>query len=272
MTISRRVLAVASAAAIVGVGLAGCSSTQSDPAASQAQPPQGVTSASPAAFIAQAADSTRSAGSAKLTSTTTIGGMGEQGTAIRADGVVDFAGNEAALRVSSSLFGGSSDMQVILADGKSYLQVPMFGEKWIAMPIEDLGLNLADPAQGLDMLKKMTDLQEVGQEPIEGVEATKYTGTVDLKDAVGQAGLPAGTQQELSKELDKLSGQAQVTVWVDDDGRIIRFDQSASHRRRRRKVGRDHEFDDAVGLRSRHRHHCPARRPGARWGCVETAR
>ncbi len=232
MTISR--LALASATVAIGVALAGCSAATetASPATSQ-EAPAPVTSASPAAFIAQAADSTTSAGSARIMSTTTVAGsqnLGTEGqdTTIRAEGVVNFAGNEAALRVSASLFGGDSDMQVVLVDGKSYVQVPMFGEKWIAMPMKDLGLNLADPAQGLDMLKQAADLQEVGKEPVDGVEATKYTGTLNLQDALGSAGLPADAQGDLSQKLDKVSGDAQVTVWVDEAGRIIRFDQTAT--------------------------------------------
>lgn len=232
MTISR--LAVASATLAIGVALAGCSAaTEAAAPVTNQEAPAPVTSASPAAFIAQAADSTTSAGSARIMSTTTVGGsqnLGTEGrdTTIRAEGVVNFAGNEAALRVSASLFGGDSDMQVVLVDGKSYVQVPMFGEKWIAMPMKDLGLNLADPAQGLDMLKQAADLQEVGKEPVDGVEATKYTGTLNLQDALGSAGLPADAQGDMAQKLDKVSGDAQVTVWVDEAGRIIRFDQTAT--------------------------------------------
>lgn len=232
MTISR--LAVASATLAIGVALAGCSAaTETAAPVTNQEAPAPVTSASPAAFIAQAADSTTSAGSARIMSTTTVSGsqnLGTEGqdTTIRAEGVVNFAGNEAALRVSASLFGGDSDMQVVLVDGKSYVQVPMFGEKWIAMPMKDLGLNLADPAQGLDMLKQAADLQEVGKEPVDGVEATKYTGTLNLQDALGSAGLPADAQGDMAQKLDKVSGDAQVTVWVDEAGRIIRFDQTAT--------------------------------------------
>lgn len=215
-----RVFVLTASAVIAGIALAGCSAPQTT--APDAAPPPVEASASPALYVAQAADTTRSAGSARIMSTTNIAGAQE--STIRAEGVVDFAGNEAAMRVSSSLFGGSADMQVIIADGSSYIQIPVMGQKWISMPLQDLGVNFADPSQSLDMLKKVADLREVGQEPIEGVEATKYAGTVDLKDAFGQMDIPA----DQKKDLDKLAGTAQITVWVDDQDRIVRFDQKAS--------------------------------------------
>lgn len=228
MNSRRRTAVTVTAAALLGLGLslAGCSSTTptTSPADTASTAPDGAVSASPALFMAQATQATTAAGSARISSTSTIGGSGDQGTTIRAEGVVDFATNQAALRVSSALFGGGSDMQVILVDGKTYIQVPMFGEKWISAPMADLGVNLSDPAQGLAQLKMMADLTEIGPEPIDGVEATKYTGTLDLKDAVGQVDLPA----DAAKQLDKLTGTADVTVWVDDQGRIVRFDQTAT--------------------------------------------
>lgn len=217
-----RFTAAAFAAGITGALLTGCASSSAPEAASV---PQVATTAAPAVFVAQAAETTRSAGSARITSTATIGSGGES-TTIRADGVADFVGNEAALRVSSSLFGGSADMQVILVGGKSYIQVPIFGEKWISMPLQDLGVNLADPSQGLDMLKQVADLQEIGQEPLDGIEATKFVGTVDLADAVGSGVLPV-PDRAATKKLSEVAGTADVEVWVDDEGRIVRFDQSA---------------------------------------------
>jgi hypothetical protein len=232
MTVNRVVIAAATVA--VGMALAGCSTaTESAPPTASKEAPAAVSTASPAAFIAQAADSTTSAGSARIVSTTTVTGLPSQGTAgqettIQAEGVVNFARNEAALTVSAALFGGDSDMQVVLVGGQSYIKVPMFGEKWIAMPMKDLGLNVADPTQGLDLLKQAADLQEVGKEPVDGVEATKYTGTIDLQEALGSAGLPADAKDDLPQQLDKVTGDADVIVWVDEEGRIIRFDQTAT--------------------------------------------
>ena len=112
MTISR--LALASATVAIGVALAGCSAAteNASPATSQ-EAPAPVTSASPAASIAQAADSTTPAGSARIISTTTVAGsqdLGTEGqdTPIPPAGVVNSAENAADLRVSAPLPGPTS--------------------------------------------------------------------------------------------------------------------------------------------------------------------
>ena len=181
-------------------------------------------SASPAAFLVSAAQATRGAGTARVTSTMTVDAGDGASQSVRADGVVDFAGDDAALRVSSSIFGGGSDLQILLVDSASYVQVPMFGEKWISVPLDDLNVELPDPSKGLNMLTELTDLTEVGEEPIDGTETTKYTGTVDVEDAVGMS-LPADLAQSTKKELEKASGTVDVSVWVDGDGRVVRLDQ-----------------------------------------------
>ena len=216
------------AAGFVAAGLlaAGCSasSTPSTTPAPADSPSVAVT-ASPAAFMAQATQSTTSSGSARVTFTTSVGGMADQGIAIRGDGVVNFTDDEAALRVSSSLFGGGSDIEVTVVDGKSYIKVPIFGNKWIEAPAEEFGLSGADPSQSLQVLQDIADLQAVGAENIDGLQATKYTGTIALKKAMEQLGLPSGQTSEIEKNLDKVDGQSQVTVWVDSENRIVRFDQ-----------------------------------------------
>lgn len=215
--------------AVAGLALAGCSSA-SQPAADGGPEAPPAVSAAPAAFIAQAADSTAATGSAKLVSTTSIkgapmGGSGTQDLTITADGIIDFAGSEASLQVSSPMMGTGSSMQVVLADGVGYVKVPMFGDKWISSPTKDLGLSMADPTQGLETLRKAADLTEVGTEDINGVTATKYTGTVDLSEAVGQLGLPAADAEKAQRELAKVARTADVTVWVDDQDRVVRYDQ-----------------------------------------------
>lgn len=222
----------AAAVAVGATALAGCSAGSPSPGSTEVPataPATGEMSASPAAFIAQAADTTESAGSARITSTTSAeGGAGGDGSTVnvRMDGVVDFTTDRAALRLSSALFGGDTEMQVIVVDGVSYVQLPMFGQKWIKMPIQQLGVDFADPTSGLDMLRRAGDLTEVGPEPVDGVEATKYTGTIDLRKALEQMAPEA--DKKIADELARTTGTADITVWVDDEGRIVRYDQKAT--------------------------------------------
>lgn len=207
--------------AAVGLLLVGCTSQQSiGPTASQTAP---GTNASSAAFVRQAADTTTQAGSARISSQTTMGGSGDAGTAMTVQGVANFADKQLALTLQSGLLGADGAAQIIVTGGKTYLQMPMLGKKWIEAPMQDMGVNVTDPSQSLASLKEIADLQEAGTEDIDGVEATKYTGTVDLQKALSQSGLPLDKQQQLA---GKLKGTADVTVWIDGKGRIIRFDQN----------------------------------------------
>ncbi len=225
------------AVAVAGTAVAGCSPGASTPPASgdaSSTAPGNAVSASPASFIAQAASTTESTGSARITSTTTAEGGGASGSSggavnVRVDGVVDFAADKASLRMSSALFGGDTEMQVIVADGTSYVQLPMFGQKWIKMPIQQLGVDFADPTTGLEMLRRTADLTEVGPEPVDGVEATKYTGTIDLKKALEEMSTgDTGVDEKMGKQLARTTGNADITVWVDSEGRIVRYDQKAT--------------------------------------------
>lgn len=231
---NRSFVLLTAAVAVAGAALTGCSAGSSTTGSADVPataPTTAEMSASPAAFIAQAADTTESAGSARITSTTSADGGGGStadggAVTVRVDGVVDFSTDRAALRLSSALFGGDTDMQVIVVDGVSYVQLPMFGQKWIKMPIQQLGVDFADPTSGLDLLRRAGDLTEVGPEPVDGVEATKYTGTIDLRKALEQMAPEA--DKKTADQLARTTGTADVTVWVDDEGRIVRYDQKAT--------------------------------------------
>ena len=74
-----------------------------------------------------------------------------------------------------------------------------------------------EPAGLLDVVGAATDVVVAGQEEVDGVPTTRFTGTVDPQAAV-DAGL--GTQGQLSiAELPSLP----VEVWVDGDGRPARI-------------------------------------------------
>ncbi|MFN8125217.1 MAG: hypothetical protein U0R64_01710 [Candidatus Nanopelagicales bacterium] len=107
---NRRIPALVAIAA-AGLTVAGCSATTtSSPSSTPADTSVPVTSASPAAFLVQAADATAATGSAKISATSTISGIapGDGGPlTVTANGVVDFADSEASLQVDSALFGAA---------------------------------------------------------------------------------------------------------------------------------------------------------------------
>lgn len=217
-------LALLAAAGLVA--LAGCSSSTPAPTPAPTAP---VTSASPAALLIEAADATTQAGSAKVASTTSVR-TGQFDTTIQANGVVNFAEQQVDLTMKMDLLGQNQEMAIIVDGTKSYIKMAMLGDKWIAAPMDELaGVNYADPTTSLDQLKDVADLQEAGTEDVNGAPATKYTGTIDIDKALTQAGLSEEQMAEVRKQLGKVDVKtADVAVWVDEEGRVVRADQKMS--------------------------------------------
>lgn len=200
----------------------GCSSESPTPAPTMNEP---VTTAAPA-VLRQAAEATTQTGSAKVTSTTTVSG-GQFGTTIDASGVVDFAGRQVDLKMTMDLLGQTQEMAIIADGSKTYVKMSMLGDKWIEAPMEQLaGVSYTDPTASLQQLKDVADLQEAGTENVNGAPATKYTGTIDIDEALAQAGLSDDQLAEVRKQLDTVDVQAaDVSVWIDGEGRVVKADQ-----------------------------------------------
>lgn len=230
-TSRRIVLLTGAGVTALALGLAGCSSStpagDTPPSPAESPATQPTVAASPAAFIAQAADATKSAGSAKIVTTSTVSTQNQQigDINVKGEGIVDFAGQQMDLKITASILGTEQKMEVVVVGGKSYIRMAMLGDKWIEAPVSDLGVNVADPSEGLQQLKEVADLKEAGTEEINGAPATKYTGSVDIAKALADAGVTEEQLQQMG-DLSKLDKDAVVTVWVDDEGRIVRFDQA----------------------------------------------
>lgn len=209
------------------VGLAGCSSSSPAPPEPTASAP--IATASPASLLSEAANATTQAGTAKVTSTTTLRG-GEFTTTIDANGVVNFPAKQIDMTMQMDLLGQQQEMAIIVDGSKTYVKMAMLGDKWIEAPMEELaGVSYTDPTASLQQLKDVADLQEAGTETINGAPATKYTGTVDIDKALAQAGLSEEQMAEVRKQLEKVDVKtADVAVWVDEEGRVVRADQTMS--------------------------------------------
>lgn len=223
---SRRFL-VAAALAGSGVLVAGC----------------GGSSHKTVSFV-RAADISSDAPGYKMDMTMqeTIGGQTINATA---NGAFTPKSHEAAATVTMSLpasLGGHVQMQMVMANGTFYVQLPATlaskipGDKpWISVNLDKLGQatnlqglgsllsstsTLNDPGEYLDFLRAASagSVKNLGQETIDGVETTHYQGELDYSkfpDAVQ----PADRQgvQELVSELEKRAKVANmpVDVWID---------------------------------------------------------
>lgn len=226
----KRTATLATATLCVGLLTVGCSS--SEPTTTSDSNPSTAASAGTSAasgsmdgVVKQAAQTTADAQSAKMQGDVTVTGGGAD-TSMKLDALVDFNSGDLDGSLTADVFGQTQDMKFRLVDGKTYVQMEMFGDKWIAAPTGTDLPATSDPLAQLDSLKDVSDLQEVGTEDVNGVSATHYTGTIDLAKALKASGLPDDQVEAAEKALGKGGSSAKIDIWVDDSDRIVKVNQT----------------------------------------------
>lgn len=193
---------------------------------------------SPAAQVRQAFVTTAAAGPARiaLDARTAVAG---QDVGLTGDGVVDVRGQTADLNLQVPTLG---PLHTIVVGGTAYAQLPsMFslftgGKQWASVSLDQLSrlqfgtalsqLGTSNPFEQLRYLDGVgDDAREVGKEPIEGRETTRYAAAIDLDRT------PAAQDPATRPAVDRLralvgSATLPVEVWVDDDGYLRRFRQT----------------------------------------------
>jgi hypothetical protein len=81
-----------------------------------------------------------------------------------------------------------------------------------------------DPTQVLQMIESVGNVQKVGTEQIDGVDTTKYSGTIDPQKLAAKFG-----NGDLGKVFKAMGTNAiPITVWVDGDGYVRKLEESLS--------------------------------------------
>ena len=211
------------AVAASGMLLAGCTSAEApEPAASQAP----AESADYAAAIKQAAATTEAAKTARVAGDVEVVGLGAD-TSLTLSGAINFSSGDFQGEISSNLFGSDTEIQVRLVDGDAYAQVPLLGDSWIEAPTGS-GVGLGVASDQLDILRKIADVEEVGQETIDGTTVTQYRGTVTLDKALASLGLEPDQVEGAEDALNDLDSRAVIELWIDDQDRIVKLSQEVS--------------------------------------------
>jgi hypothetical protein len=122
----------------------------------------------------------------------------------------------------------------VVTDGETlWMKVPtgdIEGKSWIGMPadaVQGQEMGNIDSATGMvDALRGIgADIEEVGSEEVNGVDATHYTATVDIAEAIAAA--PEANREEAETALAQLEAFGSTTfpidVWVSDDGLPVRM-------------------------------------------------
>jgi len=209
-------------------------------------------SASAQEIVTGAADATIAESTAKVALSVEISGNElPNKLSITAEGVIDFAGERAAMTMDlgDSLAGAGvaatdATMEMVTQGTTIYMRSPLLSQggmisadKWLKLDLVELsktqGLDLSqlqqagsnDPRQGLAFLEGATEdgVEKLGTEDIRGVETTHYRAEIDLENAIKKAG--AVTDPEAFRRFVDSLGMSTITVdaWIDDDNRVRRL-------------------------------------------------
>ena len=196
--------------------------------------------------LAAAAQRSSSAGGVKMHMDASFTAAG-QSASFSADGLFDGDQGEVTLDMGSLLgaAGGSGDATVIVTkqDGKPvlYVKLPQLatflpgGKEWMKVDVEqaikdlNVGGSAQDmfgaagqsPADVLKLLEKVGTVTEVGDETVDGAATTHYHATVDIEQALENAGAPS--QALAAVKQSGIETQVPVDVWIGkDDGYVHR--------------------------------------------------
>jgi hypothetical protein len=208
------------------------------------------------AAVAQAAQATRAADTAKVKVRVATSGFGLP-VPVKVDGEGTTALSEPEMDLTLDLgpalrlLGRGGDGTVrVKVDGKDVAVDPPDvegfavpdGADWLrldlertiaAMGIDARGLGeilTIDPGAQLDVLRTAGDVEDLGDTTVGGARTTHYRGTVRVEDFIDE--LPAERRAAARKALDALEAQTETAddaapfdVWVDERDRIRRMEQ-----------------------------------------------
>jgi hypothetical protein len=237
-----RLLAAGGGVLLAAAALTACGGDSSDGASSagtSSAPSASASASAPAELtpvqrVAAAADSVSTAGTARFTIEVSAKVAGQdQKTA--GEGVVDAASG--AAQITMTVPGVNTEIEVIAIDDAIYMRgMPgQPADKWHKMDAQTGaamgGLNgsSADPTQTLEMLRTVGEgVQEAGTETIRGVEATKYTGQIDVRKALAAAEGQTGQEQKQAQQALEQLGVERIPfeLYLDDQNRPVRMLQT----------------------------------------------
>jgi hypothetical protein len=209
---------------------------------------KGTTRVSPISALRSAERSTDRADSARVESSVVMGSlmsMKSHGSLGWSDGItgsltITYTGGSTAEAMRSL---GSTTMEARYLPDAYYAHMgdafarQAGGKHWIRYGYDDLadlaggsGAYLKDqmqnttPNQSVKLLLASGDVRKVGEEKVRGVEATHYSGTVNVADLAGRSSsLTADQMDSLQKQLTQAGVDTeQVDIWVDGDDLLVK--------------------------------------------------
>jgi hypothetical protein len=184
-------------------------------------------------LLSAAPDAARDAGTARLTMTVSMSGAGADDFGFDGHGVVDFVTGASSFEMS--MLGMSFEMRIV--DGSMFMRLPSVArgsieEEWIGFPADQpssegsIASFAPNGAGMIDALRGVGDVEELGAEEVNGVQATGYRVTIDVDRALEAAS--EGDREELRAAVGQLGSEWPMEVWVTDSGLPVRMEMSLS--------------------------------------------
>ena len=178
-----------------------------------------------------AASTSQKKSTASFTMTMDIEADGQK-LPMKAKGQIDGANSAVKLEMTMSVPGQGSMKLKEIVKGKTIYMTGIPGlpkNKWVKMSFDEIGAaagggassGLASGSDPTDQLKLLTqvsdDVKADGKETVNGVETTKYVGTIDLEKASEVAG--GGASAEVKKQYQDLGlSKIPFELYVDGEG------------------------------------------------------
>lgn len=195
--------------------------------------------ASPQERIAQAAEKTSAAESARMAMSMNMTG-GAQELTISAEGALEFPTQKMTMTMDLGDMGaqmGIESMEMI-SDGETlYMKFP--NHEQLQLPTPWMKVNLAeaagipgmesltqmnnnDPSKSMEVLRGVSDeVEEVGTEDVRGTSTTHYKTTIDIDKALEE--VPEDSREDVEKMFDTFGAETiPMEIWLDEDGLLRR--------------------------------------------------
>lgn len=188
--------------------------------------------------VTASADRTTSGGTARMTMRSAMSvGTGATTELVSGEGTVDFDTGRAAMTLSPQ--GVDETIELRQIDKESgfftmpYLDLPD-GKHWIridADQVSESGLGtVGDPENTLLPIEGLAgEPEQVGRETLHGTETTRYDFEIDIDKLFDVAAehadrLSPDLESLMNMGRDMLPDTGHGRVWIDDDGRVRKFD------------------------------------------------
>jgi len=217
---------------VVALGLSACGNEAAGDKDTGSKSQQGANGAEALKAVRLAATSSQKKSTANFKMTMDVTADGQK-IPITATGQIDGANDAVELEMSLSVPGQGSMKLKEIVKGKTIYMTGFPGmpkNQWVKLSLDELGAAAgggatsglgagSDPTDQLKLLTQVSDdVKAEGKATVNGVETTKYSGTIDLAKASAASGADAKELAEIRKQYEALAlKKIPFELYIDGD-------------------------------------------------------